>query len=132
MINQFAFREGGLTYCQLQQIDWINHPKLYSKATGAAVAGPLSQFQEDDQHQEGEEQEEHLEEEQEPLQHPLHTPELMQQEDTSNETQISEGSSTTSIGSVTTFQPEETPIIPFPNKEEWTLWLNEQLGRVFH
>ena len=89
-LDQFAFREGRLTYHQLQQIDCINHTDLYSETTAATVAGPLSQFQETDQHQEGEEHKEHLEEEQEPLHYPLHTPELMQQEDTLNETQIFE------------------------------------------
>ena len=128
-LDQFTFREGGLTYHQLQQIDQINHLELYSKATDTAVAGPSSQFQEGNQHQEGEEQEEHSEEEQ-PLYHPLRIPELMQQ-DTSNGTQISEGSLTTSIGSET-IPMEETPIVHFLNEEEWTLWLNKQLDRVFH
>ena len=62
-------------YRQLQQMDQINHPNLYSKTTDTAVAGPLSQFHKEEQHQEGEEPEEHSEEEQ-PLQHPLHIQEL--------------------------------------------------------
>ena len=130
-LDQFTFREGRLTYHQLQQIDWINHPNLYSETTGAAVVGRSSQFWEDNQHREGEEQEEQLEEEQEPLQHHLRTPELTQQEDTYNKTQISEGSLTTSIRSES-WLTEQTPIIWFPNEEDWTLWLNEQLDRVFH
>lgn len=128
-LDQFAFREGGLTYRQLLQIDWINHLDLYSEAMGTAIAGPSSQFQEDKQHREGEEHEEHSEEEK-PLQHPLHIPEQMQQEDSSSETQISGESSTTSIRSELT-PMEETPIIHFPNEEEWTLWLDQQLDRVF-
>ena len=130
-LDHFIFREGRLTYRQLQQIDQINHPDLYSETTEAAIAGPSSPYQEDDQHQEGEGQEEHLEEEQEPLQHPLCTLELTQQEDTSNETQISEGSLTTSIGLDTLLQPMEMPIIQFLNEEDWTLWLNGQLDRIF-
>ena len=115
-LDQFTFREGRLTYHQLQHLDWINHPELYSEATGVAVVGPLLQFQEDDQHQEGEEQEEHSEEEQEPLHHPLCTLESTQQEDSCNETQISEESSMISITSGTTSQPIETPIVQFMKK----------------
>ena len=43
-LDQFTFREGGLTYRQLQQIDRINNLNLYSEATEATVAGPSSQF----------------------------------------------------------------------------------------
>ena len=128
-LDQFAFREGGLTYHQLQQLDQINHPDIYNKATDTGVAGPLLQYQEDEQHLEGEEWEEHLEEEL-PLPHHLCTPEQTQQEDSSNKTQISEESSATSTGSENS-SLVETPIVPFPNKGKWTLWLNEQLDRVF-
>ena len=62
-LDQFIFREGRLTYCQLWHLDQLSNPELYNKATGAAVAGMSSQFWEDNQHQEGEEQEELLEEE---------------------------------------------------------------------
>ena len=131
-LDQFAFREGRLTYCQLQHLDCINHPDLYNEATETPVAGPLSQFQEDDQNQEGEEPEEHWEEEQEPLQHPPCTPELTQQEDSCNETQSSEESSQASNStSEITVQPIETLIVQFLNEEDWTLWLNGQLDRIF-
>ena len=130
-LDQFAFREGRLTYCQLQAIDRINNPQFYSEPTETAVAGSSSQFREDDQHQEGEVQEEQREEEVEPLPHHLHTLELMQLEDTSNETQISGESSTTSIKPQNLSGPIETPIIQFLNEEDWTLWLNGQLDRIF-
>ena len=91
-----------------------------------ATAGPLSQFREDEQHQEGEEQEE-LSEEQ-PLPHPLCTQEQMQDELSSGEIQKSEGSSQTSMRPS---KPTTTTIVQFPNEEDWTLWLNEQLDRVF-
>ena len=132
-LDHFVFREGGLTYHQLQHLDCLANPELYNKATGAAVAGPSSQFREDDQHQEGEEQEKLIEEEQEPLQHPLCTPELTQQEDSYNEIQISgESSQALNNESENSVRPIETPIVPFPNEEEWTLWLDGQLNRIFH
>ena len=125
--NQTAFREGGLTYCQLQQIDQINNPNLYSDTTDTAVVGPSTQFQEDEQYQEGEEQEEHLEEQ--PLPHPLHIQEQMQQEDLSSKTQNSQESSKILTRPSTPIK--QTLIVPFLTEEDWTLWLNKQLDRVF-
>ena len=51
-LDQTPFREGSLTYHQLQQIDQIHNPHLYSNATDTAVAGPLTWLQQDEQHPE--------------------------------------------------------------------------------
>ena len=122
-LDQVVFREGGLMYHQLQQIDRANNPNLYNDVTDTAIVGPLTRFQEDKQHQEGEEEEEEL-----PLLHCLHTQELMQAEDSSSATQTLPKSSEISTRPS---EPIKPPTVPFPQEEDWTLWLNDQLDREF-
>ena len=120
-LDQVAFREGRLTYCQLQQIDRANNPDLNNNAADTAIAGPSAQLQEDEEHHKGEEEEW-------PPSHCLRTLEQTQVEDLSLATQMSPEFSENSTRQ---FEPIKTPIIPFPQEEDWSLWLNKQLDRVF-